>query len=141
MMRDRDSNVSRTWGLTTRSTYRMRYRNSGSEKASWVLPASSTFTAGSGFNDFERTVSSFTRRLCSPVWVVKVSPDTPMKSPRSSSFLKTTLYIVLSSPGHNSSRLRYSWNVPSLSCISAKEAFPMILRLIRRPAKVTSMPS
>ena len=64
-----------------------------------------------------------------------------MKSPRSRSFLKTVLYKALSSPGHNSSRLRYNWNVPSLSWISANEALPMMRRLMMRPARVTAMPS
>ena len=119
----------------------MRYRNSGSAKASCTFPSSSTFTAGRGFNDFESTVNSLTITLCSPVWVVKVSPEMPMKSPRSRSFLKTVLYIVLSSSGHNSSRLRYNWKVPSLSWISANEALPMMRRLMMRPARVTAMPS
>ena len=56
--------------------------------------------------DLLSTVNSFTSTLGSPVCVVKVVPLTPMMSPRSSSFLKTVLYCVLSSLGHSSSRFK-----------------------------------
>ena len=52
------------------------------------------------------TVNDVTFTEGSPTWVLNVSPSTPMKSPRSKSFLNTSLYSPLSSPGHNSSRLR-----------------------------------
>ena len=55
--------------------------------------------------DLLNTAAPSPTRL-TPVWVVKVVPLTPTMSPRSSSFLKTVLYIVLSSSGQSSSRLR-----------------------------------
>ena len=59
----------------------------------------------------------------------------------SKSFLKTVLYMVLSSVGQISSRFTYNCILPDSSCISAKDADPIIRKLIKRPATLTSLKS
>ena len=62
-----------------------------------------------------------------------------MKSPMSRSLLNTLLYMSLLSSGHMSSRVIYTCIRPFESCISAKDAFPITRRLMRRPAIATSV--
>jgi lysyl-tRNA synthetase class 2 len=60
-------------------------------------------------------VKDFTFTVFSPTFVVNNSPSMPTKSPKSSNFLKTSLYNVLSSPAQISSRLKYNCILPSPS--------------------------
>ena len=129
--------VSLTDGFTMRSTYLCLYFSSGSEKASYTSPSFS-FTIGSTLNDLLSRVSSFACTDSWPVWVMKANPLIPIMSPMSRSFLKTVLYMVLSSPGHISSLFMYTCILPDSSCSSMNEAAPIILRDIILPAITTS---
>ena len=93
---------------------------------------------GSTRSDLLSSTSSRACTLSCPVWVMKAKPLMPMISPMSSSFLKTVLYRVLSSPGQISSRFTYTWMRPVASWSSIKEAAPMMRRDMMRPAMQTS---
>ncbi len=127
--------VSLTPALTTRSTYRIRWRSSGSTKASCTLPSASIFTMGNGRRDLHRRMSDWAWTVISPVRVRKTKPSMPIKSPMSKSFLKNSSKRRLSSPGQISSRRTYIWMRPEESCNSAKQAFPMSRTIITRPAR------
>ena len=61
-----------------------------------------------GFKDLLSMVREVTLTEISPTCVLNTVPSIPMKSPKSSSFLNTSLYKVLSSLGQSSSRLIYN---------------------------------
>ena len=80
-------NVSLTWLLTIRSTYRCLYLNSGELNSSYVLPSLSVFGRGRGFKDLDNNLKSLTKIVISPTLVLNNSPSIPIMSPISNSFL------------------------------------------------------
>ena len=80
-------NVSLTWLLTIRSTYRCLYLSSGELNSSYVLPSLSVFGSGRGFKDLDNNLKSLTKIVISPTLVLNNSPSIPIMSPISNSFL------------------------------------------------------
>ena len=73
--------------------------------------------------------------LGSPVFVVKVSPPTPIQSPISS------WSKIAAASGPTSFAWRYTWILPVLSERSKKWLFPMLRWAVIRPAVRTGVPS